>query len=93
MSERTVSVELTEAELRWLQSYTADKVGYGFPARMNETFVLALSQFATDREREAKVKALYDWTENSYSNAMDDARETLVRLNKAGWDLVRMEEK
>jgi hypothetical protein len=93
MSERTVSVELTEAELRWLQSYTLDKVGYGFPARMNETFVLALSQFATARDREEKVKALTLAVHGITNTYMDARARSLDSLNAAGWDLVRMEDK
>jgi hypothetical protein len=89
MLEKTVSVELTRNQLQYLW----DNCDLTVIDSLTNAIDAALAQFAATRDREAKVRALYDWTEDSGPSAMEDSERTLSRLNAAGWDLVRMEKK
>jgi hypothetical protein len=87
---KTVTVALTEVELQ--------EIRHGVPRYQNwvtsdfmQRINAALRQFDADREREDKAKALLN--NLTFKAAWNpDASDTMKRLNRAGWDLVRMEE-
>jgi hypothetical protein len=90
MSERTVSVELTEAQIR--------EIRRGVPFYLEcfddvfaKRLTTALAQFDADRDREAKVQVMVEIVLPPASGIF--ASKRLDDLNAAGWDLVRMEDK
>jgi hypothetical protein len=96
---KTVSVELTENQLRatleayrhWERRWASTIIPDDDANAAIAVFKEARRQFNTDREREAKVEALLNnLTFKAAWNS--DASDTMKRLNRAGWDLVRMEE-
>jgi hypothetical protein len=93
MTERTVSVELTEAELNSVYSMLHGlSFGFGDVHRSAiEKLVLAQTQFTTDREREEKLQVLREIVLPPASGIFSSKR--LDDLNKAGGELVRMEDK
>jgi hypothetical protein len=94
MPERTVSVELTEDQIRILHGMVIHSQGtLTHREEAYSQLMQILTSALTDRDREAKVQALYDWDEDSNTDDMENARSMLSRLNNAGWDLVRMEDK
>jgi hypothetical protein len=92
MTNPTVSVELTEAQIQCLTNAAHQhrwSCPYGNPCNVLGVLYAAQRQFA-DRDREAKVQALKD---NVAIPPGYDHWVALDCLNNAGWDLVRMEEK
>jgi hypothetical protein len=93
---RTVSVELTEEELKLAYCIRSDEYGqFSETAKsLDNKFYKAMQEFARDADREAKVQALDNAT---YHTAIPEGNRPvptviLKHLNAAGWDLVRMED-
>jgi hypothetical protein len=98
MLEKTVSVELTEDQIRILHGmviHSQSTLSFREEAysQLMQILVSSLSQFATDRDREEKVKALTLAVHGITNTYMDARARSLDSLNAAGWDLVRMEDK
>jgi hypothetical protein len=94
---RTVSVELTEDELKLAYCIRSDEYGqFSETAKsLDNKFYTAMQQFARDADHEEKVQALDNAT---YHTAIPDGNRPvptviLKHLNAAGWDLIRMEKK
>jgi hypothetical protein len=96
MSEKTASVELTEAQIQCLTNAVHQhrwSCPYGNPCNVLGVLYAAQRQFA-DRDREAKVQALRDTDYNPHARRSEEyGISALNLLNEAGWDLVRMEDK
>jgi hypothetical protein len=101
MTNLTVSVELTEVELKRLRTAWSclfpwsEEVAKGMSEKyvydMDTKLLKALSQFDTDREREAKVEFIRLY--HLFESNPESPESALYRINEAGWDLVRMEDK
>jgi hypothetical protein len=93
---RTISVELTDNEIFSIRdaiqrSDNAWQGAFSYYGSARKTIEQAVKQLERNREREDKAKALSD--NLTFKAAWDpDAPDTVKRLNKAGWDLVRTKE-
>jgi hypothetical protein len=89
MTERTVSVELTHDEVVYLQ--TSNDACSMLPGGLLHKLYVARSQFDADRDREAKVEFIRLY--HLFESNPESPESALYRINEAGWDLVRMEDK
>ena len=95
MTERTVTVELTETELKrlrtaWSCLFPATELHEDtdrFVYDMDGKIVEALNKVRRDTEREAKEQAL---RAARLFSAYCGPSEALDRINESGWDLVRI---
>jgi hypothetical protein len=81
---RTVSVELTDAELRLIRQQLIMTSDDHLRSKLSDAHL----RLGADQEREAKVQALKD---NVAIPRGYDHWVALECLNAAGWDLVRIE--
>jgi hypothetical protein len=94
MTEKTVSVELTESELQHAVDIMSLECGIKYrypPCHVMTKLLESQRQLQSNRDREAKVQVMVEIVLPPASGIF--ASKRLDDLNAAGWDLVRMEDK